>query len=416
MSRAALGDRSFLRSNELGLIVAIGVVVLVTVLVDPQKTYLNNPLESAKDILRQTTMLGIFALGSAVVIISGGIDLSCGSVIAFSGTICASLLLLLAPEAVSSPKPPDVGWWNISLAIAGTLIVGFMIGSLHAWLITVVKLPPFVATLASLVGLRSLARAIIPRITEATRGTVSNQIQIADPQFRYLANSVWIPVVTFALLIVIAWLLLSRTVVGRHLYALGGNEEAARLSGIRTDQLKWLAYVIGAMTSSIAGIFYIGEQSVADPQVLGMGYELNGIAAAVVGGCSLQGGVGTIPGTVLGCLFLRTVMDGIAKMVTKGADVYEGIIVGMLVVLAVAISQFKGGQSQRRRYFAGAQGLVVILTLALLFATLAGFVLGRASAVVAGAVMFTLMLTARQWEAYRWRQKAEVATSINHDE
>lgn len=405
MSRTALADRSFWRSNELGLLVAIAVVVLVTILVDPQRTYLHNPLESAKDVLRQTTMLGIFALGSAVVIISGGIDLSCGSVIAFSGTICATFLLLLAPEALSSPKPPDVGWGNISLAIAGTLVVGFMIGSLHAWLITVVGLPPFVATLASLVGLRSLARAIIPRVTEATRGTVSNQIQIADPQFRYLANSLWIPVLTFAVLILFTWLMLSRTVVGRHIYALGGNEEAARLSGIRTDRLKWLAYVVGSLTSSIAGIFYIGEQSVADPQVLGMGYELNGIAAAVVGGCSLQGGIGTIPGTVLGCLFLRTVMDGIAKMVSMGADVYEGIIVGVLVVLAVALGQIKERKSNRRRFFAGGLGWIVMLALALLGGTLTGFVLGRGGAGVGFVLLLSLLVVLRKWESLQARPR-----------
>src|SRR5204863_6688681 len=135
--------------------------------------------------------------------------------------------------------------------------------------------------------------------------------------------------------------LLSRTVTGRHLYALGGNEEAARLSGIRTDRLKWFAYCFGSVTASIAGILYICDQSVADPQTLGRGYELNAIAAAVVGGCSLQGGIGTIPGTVLGCLFLRTVIDGIAKIIKTGADVYEGLIVGIVVVIAVAFIQLR---------------------------------------------------------------------------
>ena len=120
-------------------------------------------------------------------------------------------------------------------------------------------------------------------------------------------------------------MLLRQTVVGRHLYALGGNEQAARLSGIRTDRLKWLAYCISAMCASLAGILFIGDQSVADPQTLGRGYELNAIAAAVVGGCSLQGGVGTVSGTILGCLFLRSVIDGIAKIIKTGADVYRRV-------------------------------------------------------------------------------------------
>src|SRR5581483_11856382 len=112
----------------------------------------------------------------------------------------------------------------------------------------------------------------------------------------------------------------------------------SRLSGIRTERLKWLAYSISALTSAIAGILYIGDQSVADPQTLGRGYELNAIAAAVVGGCSLQGGVGSIPGTVLGCLFLRVVIDGIAKIIKTGADLYEGLIVGIVLVIAVAVN------------------------------------------------------------------------------
>src|SRR5207244_8205724 len=127
--------------------------------------------------------------------IAGGIDLSSGSVIAFSGTICASLMLLLAPEEMQGARP--VGLGTIAAAIAGTLVVGLLIGSLHAWLITVVGLPPFVATLASLVGLRSLGRAIVENVTALTWGGKSTQIQIYDSRFRYLATSVWIPVVLF---------------------------------------------------------------------------------------------------------------------------------------------------------------------------------------------------------------------------
>src|SRR5262249_7551343 len=160
----------------------------------------------------------------------------------------------------------------------------FLIGSLHAWMITVIGLPPFVATLATLVGLRSLGRALVEHATQQVFGGRSTQIQIYDAHFRYLATSGWIPALLFLALARFLWLLRTRRVVGRHLHALGGNEEAARLSGIRTDRLKWLAYCVAAMLSSLTGILYIGEQSVADPQTLGRGYELNAIAAAVVGG------------------------------------------------------------------------------------------------------------------------------------
>lgn len=391
--------------SEWGLLAALAVVVLAAAWLDDQHNYLRDPTTSAVDILRQTTLLGIFALGSAVVIISGGIDLSCGSMIAFSGTICASLMLWLAPEQMQSPRTP-VGLGVIALAIAGTLVVGFLVGTLHAWLITVVGLPPFVATLASLVGLRSLARAIIPHATAAMWGRPSNQIQIFDDQFRYLAKSVWIPAVVFAVLAVAAWIMLSRSVVGRHLIALGGNEEAARLSGIRTDRLKWLAYVLGAMTSSVAGIFYIGEQSVADPQVLGVGYELNSIAASVVGGCSLQGGVGTIPGTVLGALFLRTVIDGVGKVIKTGADVYEGSIVGMLVVLAVAAGQIRDAGRRGKQFFPGLLGAITVATLALLAGAFGGFLIGQAPGLAVGLVTLTLLGGVKWWEGRRTQRSA----------
>lgn len=360
--------------NELGLALAVVGVILLTILFDAERNYLKDPWSSAQDVLRQTSFLGIIALGSAVVIISGGIDLSVGSVIAFSGSICATIMLVLKPDMYQGEP---VGAGVITAAITGTLVIGFLIGSLHAWLITVVGLPPFVATLASLVGLRSLGRAVVENVTASVLDGPSTQIQIFDAQFRELTRNLWTLTGVFAVMALAAWVLMNRTVVGRHLHALGGNEQAARLSGIRTDRLKWLAYAIGAMCSSVAGILYIGDQSTADPQTLGLGYELNAIAAAVVGGCSLQGGVGTILGTVLGSLFLRVVMDGIAKIIDTGADVYEGSIVGVLVVLAVAFNQLREASDVRPRFLAGPLGAIAGATVLALLGTLTGFLFGR---------------------------------------
>lgn len=399
MSSASPSRFAFLTRAEFGLALSILVVIGLTTWLDTQHNYLRNPQASAVDVLHQSALLGIFTLGSAVVIISGGIDLSPGSVIAFSGTICATIMLLLAPEAMRTGQP--LGWGVIALAIAGTLLVGFLIGTLHAWLITVVGLPPFVATLATLVGLRSLGRSVVEEATFAMLGNRRAQIDIFDQSFRYLATSKWIPMVIFAVLSILIAIMLSRTVTGRHLYALGGNEQAARLSGIRTDRLKWFAYCVGSITSSIAGILYIADQSVAAPQTLGRGYELNAIAAAVVGGCSLQGGIGNVPGTVLGVLFLRLVIDGVAKIIKTGADVYEGMIVGMLVVVAVAISQLRQAGQMRKQFFPGALGIVAGITLALL-AALVGTLLGRPSyGVVAGMVALGLAAAVKTWEARR---------------
>jgi len=277
-------------------------------------------------------------------------------------------MLLMAPEAVEQSQP--VGSLVIAAAILGTLLVGLLIGSLHAWLITEVGLPPFVATLGTLVGLRSLSRAIIEAVTQSVLGGAKTQINIADRSFRELSGAISGTALNLVVLVLVVgfllWVLLSKTVVGRHLYALGGNEQAARLSGIQTDRLKWLAYCISAVLSSLAGILYVSQLSVADPQTSGRGYELNAIAAAVVGGCSLQGGVGTIPGTLLGALFLRVVIDGVAKIIKTGADVYEGLIVGVLVVFAVTFTKSSAAASAPRRLFAGALGWVTILNLTLL--------------------------------------------------
>jgi ribose/xylose/arabinose/galactoside ABC-type transport system permease subunit len=381
----ALEDRGrgWWTRHEFSLLLAILVAIVAITLLDPQHNYWNQAGRSAVEIQRQTSMLGIFALGAAVVVIAGGIDLSQGAVIAFSGTICATTLVLLAPEEMRSAKP--LAGWVLVVGVGASLLSGLLIGTLHAWLITVIRLPPFVATLSTLVGLRSLGRILCENVTAANLGGRSTQIQIYDKGFRELGRDPQIPFLLFVVLALFIWVLLSRTVVGRHIHALGGNEAAARLSGIRTDRVKWLAYTISAVLASLAGVLYICDQSVADPQTLGRGYELNAIAAAVVGGCSLAGGVGTIPGTVLGALFLRVVIDGVAKIIKTGADVYEGLIVGGVVILAVAFTQTASGGGRLRRFFVGPLGWAMLGVIA-----------------VGGAVAAAVWLPTRSSPAHGW--------------
>jgi ribose/xylose/arabinose/galactoside ABC-type transport system permease subunit len=312
--------------------------------------------------------------------------------------VCAAVMLYLAPDQLQSAREA-MPWYVIAAGIAAAAGVGFLIGTLHAWLITVVQLPPFVATLATLVGLRSLARQLAEFATYQVEGMKKTQITVADNSFRYLGNTVWVPVLLFAVAALLTWLLMSRTVTGRHLYALGGNEEAARLSGIRTDRLKWLAYCLAGVLSSIAGVLYIGYSATASPQTLGIGYELNAIAAAVVGGCSLQGGVGTIPGTVLGVLFLQSVIDGIAKVIERGSDVYEGTVVGVLVVFAVAFGKWDQARQTGQQYFSGWLGTFAGLTLALLamaISAFSAFMLNNRAGAIAGAVAL-VALAVMKW-------------------
>jgi ribose/xylose/arabinose/galactoside ABC-type transport system permease subunit len=358
-----LQPRFALRFNELALVVAILIVVAVTAAVDSNHSYLTQPATSFRDIARNVSLLGIFALGTAVVIISGGIDLSAGSMIAFSGAVCATTMVVLAPETMINMRP--VGPVVATCGVAAALLSGFLIGTLHAWLITSVRLPPFVATLATLVGLRSFARALCGYVTAKTLGGSGNtEINVYDPYFRYVREHVAIYGAVFLLVAAFTWVLLSRTVLGRHIYALGGNEQAARLSGIRTESVKWFAYCFSAMTAAMAGVFYVADQSVASPVNQGVGYELNAIAAAVVGGCSLQGGVGTLPGIMLGVVFLRVVIDSVAKLIKSGSDIYEGMIVGVVVVIAVTFSQLRQIRASGRELFPGVMGALAIPILA----------------------------------------------------
>src|SRR5688572_26859359 len=183
--------RRALPFNELALLVAIVVVVAITAALDSNHSYVADPLTSFRDIARNVALLGIFALGAAVVIIAGGIDLSAGSMIAFSGTICASTMMLMAPETMMNMRP--VGPLVAACGLAAAIASGFFVGTLHAWLITAVKLPPFVATLATLVGLRSFARALCGYITAKTLGGSGNtEINVYDPYFEYVREHVWI--------------------------------------------------------------------------------------------------------------------------------------------------------------------------------------------------------------------------------
>lgn len=344
-------------SVEFKLVLAWLAVVIATMVLDPGHTYWKNPGSSAELIIRNTVLLGFFALGSAVIIISGGIDLSSGSVIAMSATVFGSLLILLDPEGF---RDGHLATSAVIMAGIGTLLAGAMVGTLHAWLITCIGLPPFIATLATLVGLRSFSRGLTQAVTNN-----KSQIDFPDLALRNSLKSVTSVSIVFILLALAVWFLMSRTVIGRHLHAMGGNEQAAKLSGIRTDRLKWLAYVLGSVVASMVGIVYFADTGSAKPDILARGYELNAIAASVIGGCSLQGGIGTIFGTILGCLFLRTVIDSVNKIVGTGADVYEGMIVGIVVVLAVTFSQ-RGNNSLRRPYFGTLIGWVAIPVLSLL--------------------------------------------------
>ena len=360
--------------TEIVLIAGILVVFSVTACIND--AYVSRfSYNASRLILQPAAILGIFALGAAVVIIAGGIDLSSGSMIAFSSSIaCLSMLVManwLNPDAVNPTA--DIPGWVIGVAIAITLAVSLLIGTLHTWLITVVRLPPFVATLASLVGLRSLA-IIMNKAVTAEFGTQTIKVNIQDPKFYALGDNIWISVTVFLVIALVLYVILNHTVLGRHLYAMGGNEEAARLSGIRTDRLKWFAYCFASFTAAVAGNLFASLIQQSDPESQGVAQELFAIAAAVIGGCSLAGGIGRVSGVVLGAVFLRVVIDAVAKLIPSASDDFKGMIVGLLVVLAVAFNQLTDSREGfRKQFFPGWLGGVSIFTIGLLSGAVLAF-------------------------------------------
>lgn len=303
--------------------------------------------DNLPNLAKQIAMLGIFALGSGIIIIAGGIDLSTGSVICFTGVIAAKLPewvsgslaawrssgrcpmwigdLLERMGLVSAAEPLStamlVGVYTIPL------LVGLVIGLFHGFLINRLDLPPFVATLGTMAGLRSLASVI-------TTGTIG----MPDRRFRAIGDNWYVPFCIFILLCVALGVLLRWTRTGRYLYALGGNEEAARLSGLNVRGLKRLAYVLGGMTAALAGLVHLAHVGGASSQAA-VGYELSAIAAAVIGGCNLKGGAGSILGIVLGVVLLRVVINGTLFVIETQATEWEGFIVGVIVILAALLGR-----------------------------------------------------------------------------
>jgi ribose/xylose/arabinose/galactoside ABC-type transport system permease subunit len=272
-----------------------------------------------QNLSRQIALLGVFALGEAIVIIAGGIDLAVGSVIGFTGMWCARMF---------------AEWhWPLAGAILAALVTSLSIGLLHAALIHYLRMPPFIVTLGSLSILRSLSQLMsnampIPVVGEGLNS--SGLDFLVSERLLGVPISVWL----LLLLLVALELLMRRTRVGRYLYSIGSNEEAARLSGVKVFHTKAVAYALSALLAGLAGVLYVGYNGQGDPRS-GFGYELNAIAAAVVGGCSLQGGQGTLLGAIFGAAILNVILSGINLFIKTGASLWEGTIVGTVVVLAV---------------------------------------------------------------------------------
>lgn len=380
------------------LIASVLFVVACTAIFDKNHSYYNFPVRCLNDNLRTITPVGMLAIGVTVVIIGGGIDLSVASTAAFCATVSVSVMIALRPSEFGEEPLPQ---WVVATGCTAGILTGLMIGTMHAWMVTALKLPPFIATLGSLVGLRSFSRAMCMAVTGKFKGAASEEVQSIDAFFDYLSENVWVSLVVLIVMAMVVWFILAKTILGRHVYAMGGNEQASRLSGIRTDNVKWFMYCTSAFTAAVAGVFYVAKDHSLTTSSIAGGNELNAIAAAVVGGCSLQGGVGTIYGTLLGAALLQAIVDAVSRIVKTNSQIYEGLIVGVVVVLAVTLTQFRQASAGGRQLLAGGLGTCVIPILAISATTLVAMTGGKTIGILTGISVLTLLVVVKIVESQR---------------
>lgn len=265
------------------------------------------------NITQQTAINAIIAVGMTFVIISAGIDLSVGSILALSGVVMAGALKADVP---------------LSLALLFGLAAGFLCGCMNGVLISRGKLPPFIATL----GMMSVARGVVLMITDG------RPISGFAPSFRAFANAEFlaipIPVWSMALVYLIAHLMLTRTKLGRYTYAMGGNEEATVLSGVHVKFHKTMIYGISGLLSGLAAVLLTARLNSAQP-IAGMMYELDAIAATVIGGTSLLGGEGRIAGTLIGALIMGVLRNGLNLLGVS--SFVQQTVIGAVIIVAVLL-------------------------------------------------------------------------------
>jgi putative xylitol transport system permease protein len=306
--------------REYGIYLAF--VILVVVLSFANRYFLTQG--NISNLLLQTSINGVLAFGMTFVIITGGIDLSVGSVVALAGIVSASF-------ATTSPQATVAGGpYPVFVALIVGALVGVASGGIIGSIVARFNVPSFVATL----GMLSAARGL----TLIYAG--GRPVPALIPQYRWIGNGnvfgVPAPVVIFAAVFLISWFVLARTRFGRYVYAVGGNARAAKTSGINVVGIRLAAYVISGGLAGLAGMLLAARTGSALTQA-GIGYELDAIAAVVIGGISLSGGIGRMTGALIGALILGVMNNGLDLMGIE--SYYQQVLKGMLIVGAVMLDQ-----------------------------------------------------------------------------
>ena len=275
--------------------------------------------DNLTNLVKQSAINGIIALGVTAVIIAGGIDLSVGSVAGLSGVVVAMLMTSGVPTLP---------------ACAAALLVAALVGVANAVMIYEGRIPPFIATLASM----TMVRGLVKLITDARMitGLPDGFLSFGEASYLGLPSQFWVWMVLAAVMIVV----LNRTRFGRAIYAIGASLEVARLSGIDLRRNLYAVYALGAVMAGVGGLVLTARVRMASPTA-GANYELYAIAAAVIGGASLSGAQGTIVGAILGALIMTTITNG-GNLLGIDAFTLE-IAIGALIALAVWADKFRGG-------------------------------------------------------------------------
>jgi ribose transport system permease protein len=275
-------------------------------------------LQNISIVMQQASINTVLAAGMTIVILTGGIDLSVGSILAVS-----------AMAAVIMSKIPG---WGL-LGIPAALLCGLLFGSINGALIAFLRLPPFIVTLGSLTAVRGVARLM------------GGDTTVFNPQlpFAFIGNGKlfgvpWLVIV--ALVVIVAcWYLLRRTVLGVHIYAVGGNTDAARLTGIKVWAVLLFAYAASGVLAGLGGVMAAARLYAANGLQLGQSYELDAIAAVILGGTSFVGGIGSIWGTLIGALIIAVLTNGL--ILTGVSDIWQFIVKGLVIVGAVALDRYR---------------------------------------------------------------------------
>ena len=330
MTPAALARR-FLSLQEAGILIWIALVGIVCSLA--AHNFLS--LDNLTNILTQSAVVGIMAIGMTLVIITGngGIDLSAGSILGLSSVAMAMVIIppsLYRETAAMLTLPNDAG--TITLALATCLGMGALCGLLNGLMIAWAKLPPFIATLSLMTAARGVAAYMSAGIP--TYGLPSALVFLGQGRIAGIP----VPVLLMLVLGAIMHIILTRSVFGMALFALGGNRETAMFCGMRVRSSLVCAYVLCGLFAAIAGVVLSARGNQVHPEA-GTGYELYAIGAAVIGGTSMMGGKGGIPGALLGAVFMAEVQNAINILDIPVA--YMKPVLGALIVMAVMVDQWQ---------------------------------------------------------------------------